>query len=109
MQARYRPTGRGQQTTAVKDGDDYILNGTKIFITNAGEADVYVIFAMTDKTKGTHGISAFIVEKGMPGGPCRGSNGAACNRCDAHGKAQCSHTTADRCGNTGLYTGDLFG
>ena len=57
----------GQQTTAVKDGDDYILNGTKIFITNAGEADVYVIFAMTDKTKGTHGISAFIVEKGMPG------------------------------------------
>ena len=57
----------GQQTTAVKDGDEYILNGTKIFITNAGEADVYVIFAMTDKTKGTHGISAFIVEKGMPG------------------------------------------
>lgn len=57
----------GQQTTAVKDGDDYILNGTKIFITNAGEADVYVIFTMTDKTKGTHGISAFIVEKGMPG------------------------------------------
>ena len=57
----------GQQTTAVKDGDDYILNGTKIFITNAGEADVYVIFAMTDKSKGTHGISAFIVEKGMPG------------------------------------------
>ena len=57
----------GQQTTAVKDGDDYILNGTKIFITNDGEADVYVIFAMTDKTKGTHGISAFIVEKGMPG------------------------------------------
>ena len=57
----------GQQTTAVKDGDDYILNGTKIFITNAGEADVYVIFAMTDTTKGTHGISAFIVEKGMPG------------------------------------------
>ena len=57
----------GQQTTAVKDGDGYILNGTKIFITNAGEADVYVIFAMTDKTKGTHGISAFIVEKGMPG------------------------------------------
>lgn len=56
-----------QQSTAVKDGDDYILNGTKIFITNAGEADVYVIFAMTDKTKGNHGISAFIVEKGMPG------------------------------------------
>ena len=57
----------GQQTTAVKDGEDYILNGTKIFITNAGEADVYIIFAMTDKTKGNHGISVFIVEKGMPG------------------------------------------
>lgn len=57
----------GQQTTAVKDGEDYILNGTKIFITNAGEADVYIIFAMTDKTKGNHGISAFIVEKDMPG------------------------------------------
>ena len=57
----------GQQTTAVKDGDDYILNGTKIFITNAGEADVYIIFAMTDKSQGTRGISAFIVEKGMPG------------------------------------------
>lgn len=57
----------GQQTTAVKDGEDYILNGTKIFITNAGEADVYIIFAMTDKTKGNHGISAFIVEKGIPG------------------------------------------
>ena len=57
----------GHQTTAVKDGDDYILNGTKIFITNAGEADVYIIFAMTDKSQGTRGISAFIVEKGMPG------------------------------------------
>lgn len=57
----------GQQTTAVLDGDYYILNGTKIFITNAGEADIYVIFAMTDKTKGTHGISAFIVEKDYEG------------------------------------------
>ena len=54
----------GQQTTAVLEGDHYVLNGTKIFITNAGEADIYVIFAMTDKTKGTHGISAFVVEKG---------------------------------------------
>ena len=53
----------GQQTTAVLDGDEYVINGTKIFITNAGEADVYVIFAMTDKTKGTRGISAFILEK----------------------------------------------
>lgn len=57
----------GQQTTAVLDGDHYVLNGTKIFITNAGEADVYIIFAMTDKTKGTRGISAFIVEKDWEG------------------------------------------
>lgn len=57
----------GQQTTAIKDGDDYIINGTKIFITNAGEADVYIIFAMTDKSKGTRGISAFIIDKGTPG------------------------------------------
>ncbi len=56
-----------QQTVAVPDGDDYILNGSKIFITNAGEADIYVIFAMTDKSKGNRGITAFIVEKGMPG------------------------------------------
>ncbi len=57
----------GQQTTAVLDGDYYILNGTKIFITNAGEAEIYVIFAMTDKSKGTRGISAFIVEKDWEG------------------------------------------
>ncbi|WP_378953276.1 acyl-CoA dehydrogenase [Pelosinus sp. sgz500959] len=57
----------GQQTIAVLDGDDYILNGSKIFITNAGEAEIYVVFAMTDKSKGMKGISAFIVEKDMPG------------------------------------------
>ncbi len=57
----------GQQTVAVLDGDNYILNGTKIFITNGGQADVYIIFAMTDKSKGTRGISAFIVEKDTPG------------------------------------------
>ena len=56
-----------QQTVAVVDGDNYILNGSKIFITNAGEAEVYVVFAMTDKTKGVKGITAFILEKGMPG------------------------------------------
>ena len=56
-----------QQTTAVLDGENYILNGTKIFITNGGESDVYIIFAMTDKAKGTRGISAFIVEKDFPG------------------------------------------
>ena len=57
----------GQQTTAVLDGDEYVLNGTKIFITNAGFADVFIIIAMTDKSKGTKGISAFIVERGTPG------------------------------------------
>ena len=57
----------GQKTVAVKDGDEYVLNGTKIFITNAGHADTYVVFAMTDKSQGTKGISAFIVEKGTPG------------------------------------------
>lgn len=57
----------GQQSIAVKDGDHYILNGSKIFITNGGVAGVYVIFAMTDRSKGTRGISAFIIEKDMPG------------------------------------------
>jgi len=56
-----------QESTAVADGDAYILNGRKIYITNAGFADTYIVFAMTDKTKGTRGISAFIVEKGTPG------------------------------------------
>ena len=56
-----------QQTTAVLDGEEWVLNGNKIFITNAGYAHVYVIFAMTDKSLGTKGISAFIVEKGTSG------------------------------------------
>ena len=56
-----------QQTTAVLEGDHYVLNGNKIFITNAEYGHVYIIFAMTDKSLGTKGISAFIVEKGMPG------------------------------------------
>ena len=56
-----------QQTTAVLDGEEWVLNGSKIFITNAGYAHVYVIMAMTDKSKGTKGISAFIVEKDTPG------------------------------------------
>ncbi len=55
------------QTTAVKDGDEYILNGTKHFITNGGEAEIYTIVAMTDKKKGARGASMFIVEKGTPG------------------------------------------
>ena len=57
----------GQQTIAVLEGDHYVLNGTKCFITNATEADTFVVFAMTDRTKGNHGISAFIVEKGFKG------------------------------------------
>ncbi len=57
----------GQKTTAVLDRDHYILNGNKVFITNAGPAETYIVMAMTDKEKGNHGISAFIVEKGMPG------------------------------------------
>ena len=57
----------GQQTKAVLEGDHYVLNGSKIFITNGGVADVFVIFAMTDKSQGTKGISAFIVEKDFPG------------------------------------------
>ena len=57
----------GQQTTAVKDGDHYILNGSKIFITNAGYANTFVVFTMTDRSKGNHGITAFIVEKGYEG------------------------------------------
>ena len=56
-----------QQTMAVLDGDHYVLNGTKIFITNANYANVFVVFAMTDKSKGNKGISAFIVEKDFPG------------------------------------------
>ncbi len=56
-----------QQTKAVLDGDHYILNGSKIFITNAANADVFIVLAMTDKSKGTRGISAFIVEKEYDG------------------------------------------
>ena len=56
-----------QQTTAVDAGDKWILNGNKIFITNASYANVYVVFAMTDKSLGTKGISAFIVERDFKG------------------------------------------
>ena len=56
-----------QKTTAEDKGDHWVLNGTKIFITNAGFADTFVVFAMTDKSLGTKGISAFIVEREFPG------------------------------------------
>jgi len=55
------------QTTAIKDGDYYVLNGAKQWITNAGEADIYTIIALTDKKKGVRGASAFILEKGDEG------------------------------------------
>jgi alkylation response protein AidB-like acyl-CoA dehydrogenase len=55
------------RTTAVRQGDRYVLNGNKTFITNGHYADVSVIIAVTDKSQGTHGLSAFIVEKGTPG------------------------------------------
>ncbi len=57
----------GQQTRAALEGDNWVLNGSKVFITNGGYADTFVIMAMTDKSKGTRGISAFIVEKGDEG------------------------------------------
>lgn len=58
----------GTKTTAVRDGDEWILNGSKIFITNGGEAEIYVVLARSDKAAQKHrGISAFIVEKGTPG------------------------------------------
>ncbi|MCX6135177.1 MAG: acyl-CoA dehydrogenase [Ignavibacteriales bacterium] len=56
-----------QRTTARRDGDHYVLNGTKNFITNGSNADVVIVIAATDRSKGARGISAFIVEKGIPG------------------------------------------
>ena len=57
----------GARTTAVRKGDKYVLNGTKTFITNGSYADTAVVIAVTDKSKGTHGLSAFVVEKGTKG------------------------------------------
>ena len=57
----------GQQTKAVLDGDEYVINGTKIFTTNSGFADTFIIFAMTDKSQGTRGISCFVIDKDTPG------------------------------------------
>lgn len=56
-----------QQTKAVKDGEYYILNGTKMFITNAGYAEAYMILAVTDRSKGNKGVTAFIIDKDTPG------------------------------------------
>jgi alkylation response protein AidB-like acyl-CoA dehydrogenase len=57
----------GARTTAVRKGDKWVLNGTKTFITNGSYADTAVVIAVTDKSKGTHGLSAFVVEKGTKG------------------------------------------
>ena len=56
-----------QKTTAIDNGDHWLINGSKIFITNGGVAEIFVIFAMTDKEAGSRGISAFIIEKGFQG------------------------------------------
>lgn len=55
------------RTSARREGDEYVLNGSKVFITSGGEADIYITFAVTDPDKGQKGISAFIVEKDFPG------------------------------------------
>ncbi len=57
----------GTRTTAKKEGNEYVLNGTKQWITNGGEAEIYTVIAMTDRSKGSRGASAFIVERGTPG------------------------------------------
>lgn len=60
------------KTTAIRDGDDYVLNGNKIFVTNGSVADLALVYATTDPEKGPRGISAFLVEKGTPGFSCSG-------------------------------------
>lgn len=55
------------KTVAIRDGEEYVLDGRKCFITNGGVASIYIVFAMTDKSKGTKGVSAFIVERDRPG------------------------------------------
>ena len=57
----------GVQTTADKEGDYYIINGSKMFTTNSGFADTFVVFALTDKSKGSRGMSAFVLDRDMPG------------------------------------------
>jgi alkylation response protein AidB-like acyl-CoA dehydrogenase len=57
----------GTQTTAVRDGDSYVLNGSKTFTTHGTYGDIFVLMAVTDRSKGSKGISAFVIEKGTPG------------------------------------------
>jgi alkylation response protein AidB-like acyl-CoA dehydrogenase len=73
----------GTQSTAVRDGDYYILNGSKCFITGAGVGEVFVVTAVTDKEAGVHGITAFIVEKDTPGfSPGKKENKLGCRGSD---------------------------
>lgn len=73
----------GTQSTAVRDGDCYILNGSKCFITSAGVGEVFVVTAVTDKEAGVHGITAFIVEKDTPGfSPGKKENKLGCRGSD---------------------------
>ncbi|MEW6593401.1 MAG: acyl-CoA dehydrogenase family protein [Thermodesulfobacteriota bacterium] len=72
----------GIQTTAVQDGDHWVLNGTKQWITNAGEADIYTVIAITDRSKGPRGATMFVVEKSDPGfsvGPKEKKMGIRCS------------------------------
>lgn len=55
------------RTRAVRDGDDYVINGNKVFITNASDADLFCVFAVTDTRRGSRGLTAFLVERGTPG------------------------------------------
>jgi butyryl-CoA dehydrogenase len=75
----------GQQTEAVKDGDVYTINGSKIFTTNAQFADTFIVFAMTDKSQGTKGISAFVID-GKSEGITVGEN---IRRCGIRGASNC--------------------
>ena len=99
------------RTTAVKKGDRYVLNGNKTFITNGRYADVAVVIAVTDKSKGTHGLSAFVVEKGTPGfraGQEGEQAGLACQRhqrADLRGLRDTGGESAG-CGGRGIHRRD---
>ncbi len=99
------------RTTAVKKGDKYVLNGTKQWITNGGEADIYTVFAVTDKNRGARGVSCFIVEKGHAGihlrqeGGQDGHPGERDARTDLRG-LRSAGGKSDRARGDGLHLGD---
>ena len=80
----------GITTEAVLDGDSYVLNGSKMFITNAPEADLAMVYTKTDMEKGAHGMTAFLVEKGTPGFSVTGKIDKMGNRGSATGELVCS-------------------